>query len=82
MQDFPAVPKSVKYEGKVKPDKVDWDKVINEAVEAGKEVPEIDWVKPGADAAVEVLGRSAPGQLSLHPFLDPHPSSLLHQHNL
>lgn len=54
MQDFPNVPKSAKYEGKVKPDKIDWDKIIKEAVEAGKEVPEIDWVKPGADAALEV----------------------------
>ncbi|KAK9816047.1 hypothetical protein WJX74_007756 [Apatococcus lobatus] len=52
---FPAVPKSAKYDGKVKPDEVEWEKVIKEAVEAGKEVPEIDWVKPGANAAVEAL---------------------------
>lgn len=53
-QDIPPVPQSAKYEGKVKPDKVDWDKIIKGAVEAGKEVPEIDWCKPGVDAALEV----------------------------
>lgn len=60
MQDFPDVPKSAKYEGKVKPDKIDWDKIIKEAVEAGKEVPEIDWVKPGSDAALEVCPIGSP----------------------
>ena len=38
----------------MKPDKIDWDKIIKEAVEAGKEVPEVDWAKPGADAGLKV----------------------------
>ena len=54
LQDFPDVPKSAKYDGKVKPDKIEWDKIIKDALEAGKEVPEIGWAKPGADAALAV----------------------------
>ena len=69
LQDFPDVPKSAKYDGKVKPDKIDWDKIIKDAVEAGKEVPEVDWAKPGADAglAVSPSATSASHHLCLHP---------------
>ena len=54
LQEFPDVPKSAKYDGKIKPDKIDWDKIIKDVLEAGKEVPEIDWAKPGADAGLAV----------------------------
>ena len=60
LQDFPDVPKSAKYDGKVEPDKIDWDKIIKDALEAGKEVPEIDWAKPGADAGLDVRHPAAP----------------------
>ena len=61
LQEFPDVPKSANYDGKVKPDKIDWDKIIKGAIEAGKEVPEIDWAKPGAEAGLAV--RSSAEQL-------------------
>ena len=37
-----------------KPPKNDWDAAIKEAVDRGKEVPEIDWAEPGQDAAWKV----------------------------
>ncbi len=38
----------------MKPDKVDWDAEIKAALEKGKEVPEVTWVKPGEDEAMKV----------------------------
>ncbi len=68
LQDFPDVPKSAKYDGKVKPDKIEWDQIIKDALEAGKEVPEIDWAKPGADAGLAVsMHRWAPWHLACSP---------------
>lgn len=36
------------------PKPVDWDGLIKEALERGKEVPEVTWRKPGEDGAREV----------------------------
>ena len=54
MQDLPKVEKQPKWEGPPKPQDNKWDDVINEAVERGREVPEITWAQPGVDAAIEV----------------------------
>ena len=53
-QDFPKLDKQPKWDSKVKPDKVNWDAEIKAAVEKGKEVPEVTWVKPGEDEAMKV----------------------------
>lgn len=36
------------------PEAVDWDALIAEVLERGKEVPEVKWCSPGEDAAMEV----------------------------
>ena len=53
VQEIPDATKQAKWDGP-KPDKFDWDKEIKRVVEEGKEVPEIEWLKPGEDAAWEV----------------------------
>lgn len=53
MQDIPDAEKQAEWTG-AKPDDFDWDAEIKRVVEEGKEVPEIDWLKPGEDAAWEV----------------------------
>lgn len=54
MQPYPDLEKQPKWELDVKPDAVDWDAEIADVVERGKAVPEVDWVQPGEDAAMEV----------------------------
>ena len=54
MQEYPKMEKQPKWDSKVKPDKVNWDAEITAAVEKGKEVPEVTWVKPGEDEAMKV----------------------------
>ncbi len=63
VQDFPKLEKQPKWDSKVKPDKVDWDAEIKAAVDKGKDVPEVTWVKPGEDEAMKV---SDPSFLSAH----------------
>ena len=53
-QPYPDLEKQPKWEVDVRPDAVDWDAEIAAVVERGKDVPEVDWVKPGEDAAMEV----------------------------
>ena len=53
LQEIPDATKQAKWDGP-KPDKFDWDKEIKRVVEEGKEVPELEWLKPGEDAAWEV----------------------------
>ncbi|KAK9808374.1 hypothetical protein WJX73_008417 [Symbiochloris irregularis] len=52
LKDFPDVSKQAKWKDYPK---ADWDKVIKEVVDRGKEVPEIDWAKPGQAAAWKAL---------------------------
>lgn len=52
LQEFPTVSKQEKWSSG-RP-AIDWDKVIKEVLDKGKEVPEIDWAKPGQDAAWKV----------------------------
>ena len=54
MQEIPDATKQAKWSGP-SPPKFDWDKEIKRVVEEGKEVPEIEWLKPGEDAAWEVF---------------------------
>ena len=56
MQDVPDAGKQAEWDGP-KPDKFDWDAEIERVVEEGKEVPEVEWAKPGEDAAWEVSPR-------------------------
>ena len=53
-QEFPKLEKQPKWDLKVKPKAVDWDAEIEAALEKGKEVPEVTWVKPGEDEAMKV----------------------------
>ncbi|BDA41821.1 Deoxyribodipyrimidine photo-lyase [Coccomyxa sp. Obi] len=55
LQPYPELEKQPKWELDVKPDAVDWDAEIADVVERGKHVPEVDWVQPGEDAAMEAL---------------------------
>ena len=53
MQDFPKLEKQPKWDSSVKPDKVKWDAEIKAALEKGKDVPEVTWVKPGEEEAMK-----------------------------
>ena len=37
-----------------KPEQIDWDGLIAEALSRGRSVPEVTWIQPGEDAAMEV----------------------------
>lgn len=53
LKEVPDASKQADWKGS-KPEKFDWDKEIDEVLEAGKEIPEVDWLKPGQDAAWKV----------------------------
>ena len=53
-QEYPPLPKQAPWPSEPQPPAVDWDALIAEVVERGKEVPEVDWAIPGEDAAEEV----------------------------
>ena len=53
MQDFPKLEKQPKWDSSVKPDKVKWDAEIKAALEKGKDVPEVTWVRPGEEEAMK-----------------------------
>ena len=53
VQDFPKLEKQPKWDSSVKPDKVKWDAEIKAALEKGKDVPEVTWVKPGEEEAMK-----------------------------
>lgn len=57
-QPYPDLEKQPKWEVDVKPAAVDWDAEIADVLERGKDVPEVDWVEPGEDAAMEVILRA------------------------
>ena len=42
------------WNAKVKADPVDWKATIDEALERGKAVPEVEWCIPGEKAAAQV----------------------------
>ena len=54
VQDFPAVPKQPEWKAPRMPHTNDWDGLIKEVLDRGKEIPEIPWFKTGEDAAKEV----------------------------
>lgn len=57
LREFPEVPKqSVAWPGTAPAPRVtDWKQLIEEVLEKGSEVPEVSWIKPGEDAALEAL---------------------------
>ena len=58
VQDFPKLEKQPKWDSSVKPDKVKWDAEIKAALEKGKDVPEVTWVKPGEEEAMKARHRN------------------------
>jgi deoxyribodipyrimidine photo-lyase len=44
----------VEWKVKTKPELVDWKATIDEALERGKAVPEVEWCIPGEKAAAKV----------------------------
>ena len=54
VQEYPELQKQPKWDSKLTPDKVDWDAEIKAALEKGKDVPEVTWVKPGEEEAMKV----------------------------
>ncbi len=52
-QEYPDVSKQPEWNAKVKPDAVDWKATIDEALERGKAVPEVEWCIPGEKAALQ-----------------------------
>ena len=52
-QDYPDVSKQPEWNVKVKADAVDWKATIDEALERGKAVPEVEWCIPGEKAALQ-----------------------------
>jgi len=55
LKEFPDMPDVAKWQSAVVPDKVDWDALLREVTERGKQVPEVTWLQPGEDAAREAL---------------------------
>ncbi|PRW61487.1 CPD photolyase isoform B [Chlorella sorokiniana] len=53
-QEFPELPEQPAWTG-AKPEPVDWEALLQEVLERGKDVPEVAWCKPGEDAALEAL---------------------------
>ena len=58
-QEYPPLPKQAPWPSAPQPPAVDWDALIAEVVERGKDVPEVDWAIPGEDAAEEVRHEQA-----------------------
>ena len=54
LQDFPKLEKQPKWDSSVKPGNNNWDAEIKAALDKGKDVPEVTWVKPGEDEAIKV----------------------------
>ena len=51
-QEYPTLEKPPKWDGP-QPEGIDWEALIAEVVERGKEVPEIDWATPGQEEGWE-----------------------------
>lgn len=61
--EFPILqPPSIRW--KSSPPPIDWEKLIEENVKKGNEVPEIGWCEPGESAAIEVLKGTKDGFLT------------------
>lgn len=56
LREFPEVPRQPAWDVEgAAPAPVDWDALLAEVLERGKEVPEVPWIQPGEDAAMEAL---------------------------
>ena len=53
-QEYPDVSKQPEWKGQPQPEAVDWKSTIDEALERGKDVPEVEWCLPGEDNALKV----------------------------
>ena len=53
VQEFPQLQKQPKWESEIQPERVNWDAEIRAAIDKGKDVPEVTWVKPGEDEAMK-----------------------------
>lgn len=54
VQEFPEVPEQPGWGCGVTPEDVQWDALLEEALQRGKAVPEVTWFKPGEEAAWHV----------------------------
>eukprot|EP01025_Chloroclados_australasicus_P062217 TRINITY_DN8171_c0_g1_i1.p1 TRINITY_DN8171_c0_g1~~TRINITY_DN8171_c0_g1_i1.p1 ORF type:complete len:572 (-),score=90.32 TRINITY_DN8171_c0_g1_i1:130-1755(-) len=56
LTEFPEVQKAKEWSADLpKPERIDWDKILKEVIDKGKEVPEVTWIKPGEDEANKAL---------------------------
>ncbi|EFN58989.1 CPD photolyase [Chlorella variabilis] len=55
LTEFPQLEPQPEWSSGVTPEAVDWDALLAEVLERGKEVPEVRWCAPGEDAAMEAL---------------------------
>ena len=53
-QEYPELQKQANWNVDTTPESIEWDDLIAEALERGKEVPEVTWRQPGEDGAREV----------------------------
>ncbi|GFR43830.1 hypothetical protein Agub_g4951, partial [Astrephomene gubernaculifera] len=70
LRDFPEVPTLPTWSHPIRPEPVDWEALLEEVLTRGSEVPEVDWCKPGEEAALAALngpsGFLSPSRLSLY----------------
>ena len=65
--NFPNVEnKDAALHAKIKSVKTDWDDVLGQALERGKDVPEVTWAVPGEKAAMAVLDNFLTKRMSLY----------------
>eukprot|EP00238_Polyblepharides_amylifera_P004600 CAMPEP_0196582598 /NCGR_PEP_ID=MMETSP1081-20130531/39648_1 /TAXON_ID=36882 /ORGANISM="Pyramimonas amylifera, Strain CCMP720" /LENGTH=616 /DNA_ID=CAMNT_0041903211 /DNA_START=359 /DNA_END=2209 /DNA_ORIENTATION=+ len=65
--DFPPMPTVTKWtDASCLPPPLDWNKLIDRAITAGKEVPEVSWVVPGEEGANLTLQHFLHARLSLY----------------
>ncbi|EPS68392.1 hypothetical protein M569_06376, partial [Genlisea aurea] len=65
MIEFPTLTTPLRRWTSSSVDSIDWDGIIANVVREGAEVPELDWCKPGEEAAAEVLLGKKDGFLTM-----------------
>ncbi|KAG2489952.1 hypothetical protein HYH03_011582 [Edaphochlamys debaryana] len=67
LTDFPELPALPPWSHAVKPEPVEWEGLLTEVLSRGAAVPEVDWCKPGEDAAQAAMRDFlSPARLSLY----------------
>ncbi|GAB4814126.1 hypothetical protein N2152v2_001172 [Parachlorella kessleri] len=55
LTEYPQLQKQLPWTCERRPEQIDWDGLIAEALARGRSVPEVTWIQPGEDAAMEGL---------------------------